>query len=491
MEFQNFRSAAHLLVCALMIGACTSLPRVPENCQVTGEDARIWPDYTGVTVPSNIAPLNFVVKDADECVARFSHGGKTMECGGSGQIEIDIDEWRKMLSEAAGDSIKVQVFASSGGEWKGYKPFCVHVAKEQIDSFVAYRQIPPSYVMYDQMRIVQRDLTSFAEYEVYNNKWSEVRGQSHCVNCHSFQNYHTAKMQMHVREGFGGTLIAEDGAVRKVNLKREGNPMGGAYPAWNPKFDVIAYSSNLTMQNFFTANIAKIEVQDSKSDLVLYDVKKDKVIRITDTPFDLEVFPTWSPDGRWLYYSVAAVKDTARIEFVKQYDKIRYNIYRRRFSPDSLSLGEPEPVLMASADSLSATLPRISPDGKWLLTGQAPYGVFHIWHPEADLFLTNLATGETHALAEANSDRAESFHNWSSNGRWIVFTSRRGDGNFTRLYMAYIDADGNARKAFELPQKNPLAELESIWSYNIPEFTVEKVRISRKAFADAVVGTIF
>lgn len=244
------------------------------------------------------------------------------------------------------------------------------------------------------------------------------------------------------------------------------------------------------MQNFFTANIAKIEVQDSKSDLVLYDVKKDKVIRITDTPFDLEVFPTWSPDGRWLYYSVAAVKDTARIEFVKQYDKIRYNIYRRRFSPDSLSLGEPEPVLMASADSLSATLPRISPDGKWLLTGQAPYGVFHIWHPEADLFLTNLATGETHALAEANSDRAESFHNWSSNGRWIVFTSRRGDGNFTRLYMAYIDADGNARKAFELPQKNPLAELESIWSYNTPEFTVEKVRISRKAFADAVVGTI-
>ena len=91
---------------------------------------------------------------------------------------------------------------------------------------------------------------------------------------------------------------------------------------------------------------------------------------------------------------------------------------------------------------------------------------------------------------EANSDRAESFHNWSSNGRWIVFTSRRGDGNFTRLYMAYIDADGNARKAFELPQKNPLAELESIWSYNTPDFTVEKVRISRKSFSDAVVGTI-
>ena len=59
----------------------------------------------------------------------------------------------------------------------------------------------------------------------------------------------------------------------------------------------------------------------------------------------------------------------------------------------------------------------------------APFGTFHIWHPESDLYVVDLETGENRELTEANSDDTESYHSWSSNSRWIVFSSRRDEGS--------------------------------------------------------------
>lgn len=229
----------------------------------------------------------------------------------------------------------------------------------------------------------------------------------------------------------------DKGVVTRVNLKRDGCISSGVYPALHPSLDLIAYSTNSTMQHFHTADRGKVEVQDSKSDLILYDVKADKVTSVSNAAYDLEVFPSWSPDGRWLYYSSATVADTAAKAIVEHYKEIRYNIYRRSFNAKSLQFGEPEIVLDAASDSLSALLPRISPDGRFMLFSAAPYGVFHIWHEGADLYLMDLKTRQCHALSEANSPRAESYHCWSSNGRWIAFTSRRNDGNYTDILLVH------------------------------------------------------
>ena len=97
--------------------------------------------------------------------------------------------------------------------------------------------------------------------------------------------------------------------------------------------------------------------------------------------------------------------------------------------------------LVFSADSLnkSATLPRISPDGRYLMFALAEYGVFHIWHHDADLWLLDLQTGEARAMQEINSPDTESYHAWSSNGKWVVFSSRRDDGTYTRPFFAHIN----------------------------------------------------
>ena len=72
---------------------------------------------------------------------------------------------------------------------------------------------------------------------------------------------------------------------------------------------------------------------------------------------------------------------------------------------------------------------------------------------------------------------ADSYHSWSSDGRWVMFGSRRLDGRYTRLYIAHFDADGKPHKPFLLPQRNPKAYYDAqMYAYNIPEFIDDKVR---------------
>ena len=85
-------------------------------------------------------------------------------------------------------------------------------------------------------------------------------------------------------------------------------------------------------------------------------------------------------------------------------------------------------------------------------------------------------TGEARELTEINSPKADSYHNWTTNSRWIVFTSRRDDGYYSRLYLACIDDKGHFSKPFMLPQRNPKEYYEeSIYSFNTPDFTKTKV----------------
>ena len=144
--------------------------------------------------------------------------------------------------------------------------------------------------------------------------------------------------------------------------------------------------------------------------------------------------------------------------------------------------------LVFEADSLdkSATLPRISPDGRYLMFTLGKYGVFHIWHRDADLYILDLATGQVRNMKEINSPDVESYHSWSSNGRWVVFSSRRYDGNFTRPFIAHIDKNGQGTKPFELPCADPDYHRQFMKSYNIPEFMRGPVTINPQSFADVL-----
>jgi hypothetical protein len=131
---------------------------------------------------------------------------------------------------------------------------------------------------------------------------------------------------------------------------------------------------------------------------------------------------------------------------------------------------------------------RVSPCGKYVVFCMSDYGTFPVWHREADLYILNLETNEIRNLSEINSNQSDTYHSWSSNGRWIVFSSRRMDGTFTHPYISYFDTEGNFHKPFLLPQKDPLYYNFSMKSFNIPEFITGKVEISPYKFAATARG---
>jgi hypothetical protein len=112
------------------------------------------------------------------------------------------------------------------------------------------------------------------------------------------------------------------------------------------------------------------------------------------------------------------------------------------------------------------------------------YGNFSIWHKDADLYIVNLATKQIEPLTAANSNDVESYHSWSHNSRWLVFSSRRMDGLYTRPFITYIDKNGKAHKPFLLPQKNPIKFYKQLmYSYNIPEFITDKVDVNQRSIS--------
>ena len=475
----------------LLLPSCTSHPDVPSLSKEAKCLPAIYPDYCNVTVPCNIAPLNFMLP-ADRyeaCVARFTTpDGKQQTFGDGVKVQIPEEEWHTMLNASKGKSLKVEVWGQKGDEWLAFIPFEIQVASEPIDEYLSYRLIEPSYVAWNFMEIAQRNLSSFEETQIFNNEVTcNDRAKGQCINCHSYQNYKTDNMLFHVRLANAGTVIVNDGKISKVNLKRDYTISAGVYPAWHPTAKLIAFSTNQTRQGFHTQNPNKIEVYDLASDLILYDVTTDSVSIISNDSTLLEVYPTWSPDGKYLYYckSVPVPEEMRDKDIRTTYSKIQYNIYRRSFDVATHIFGDEELVYDAASNDKSATLPRISPDGRYLLFAQGQYGCFHIRHNDGDIVCMPL-DAETPTfldLSNLNSEGTpDSYPSWSSNGHWIMVASRREDGNFCRVYFSYFK-DGKVSKAFLLPQEDPEHNTFLLKSYNRPEFMVEPVKISVNEFS--------
>ena len=503
-----------LLVLVLLV-ACKPEAVVPAESVAVSEAADIYPEYRDVMVPPNIAPLNFMVRgegDAFVCQMKTARGAKELvaAAGDDGKIIFDTLAWRELLLEARGGDIEVNVYSHRGDAWLHHPAYAISVAKEEIDPYLTYRLIEPSFELYRQLGIYERDITCFEEHPLYENNDVYAEDDNHCINCHTPQQYgETGLSLFHVRAQHGGTVFIQGDKAQRLNMRSDSTLGNAVYPAWHPEKPWIVFSSNKTGQSFHIADHDKIEVVDYASDLIFYDVENNKISNVLKTPVEMETFPTWAPDGKRLYYCsctyqpLAHLPDTLQGEardlacsdsVIANYRDVRYRLMSLDFDPQTRQFSTPTLVLDCPSMAKSATLPRVSPDGRWLLFTMADFGQFHIWHSSSDLYVLDLqaiAAGQQPAeamrpLSAANSDNVESYHTWSSNGRWIVFSSRRDDGSYTRPYICYFDAEGHDHKPFLLPQEDPEHNLLRMKSYNIPEFSRKPVGATTETIRNAV-----
>ena len=506
----------------LLLTACNRVSIPTEYTQVDSLP-KIYPDYVDVTIPVNIAPLNFMLDaPADDMVARYSvPAGSASEIAFSSSVTPSLSDWHQLLAAAQGKDLQVEVYARRGDRWTRYQPFAIHVSPDSIDPYISYRLISPSFVAYEVLTINQRCLENYDESVIYDNFLCSENSQGQCINCHNYQQYNPERMQFHARQKDGGTIIAYDGTLKRVNMRNDSILSAGVYPAWHPWLPFIVYSTDKTTQSFHTTDPNKIEVYDSESDLITYNVATDEVCNLENDTTEYEVFPCWAPDGKMLYYCSAHLEPlpleggvgeglvSKEVETLRRIEELKYNIYRKSFNPDTYEFGPRELVLDAAALDQSALWPRVSPDGRFLLFTMTHFGYFPIWHHDADLWMidltaqsvlssedatpsdssivnSKLSDSKLRDVVELNSPDTESYHSWSSNGRWIIFSSRRDDGTFTRPFIAHIDQDGNASRPFELPMSRPDAHRLFMKSYNVPEFMRGPVTITPQTFADVL-----
>lgn len=451
-----------------------------------GADPEIFPDYAGVTIPCNIAPLNFSYLGEEESrlLVEGSFGTRWIKSR-KGLYSFGIRGWRKMLDSCRGSDLVLTVVVRKEGRWMACNPFRISVSDTPVDPYLAYRLIPPGYQGWYEMGIYQRDLESYSQNAIYRN----VLTQRNCVNCHSFRDRDPGDMLFHARASFGGTVMVRDGEVRKLNTKTDSTVSALVYPYWHPSGRYVAFSVNETHQSFFNHDPNRIEVFDAKSDVVVLDTDSYEInySPLTKSADAFETFPTFSPDGRSLYFC----SSKAVSPMPKEYAEAKYSLCRIDFDPESFSFGDTVDTLYsAPLNGKSVSFPRISPDGKLLVFTLSGYGNFSIWHKDADLWAVDLSTGGVYPLDELNSDDVESYHSWSGDSKWLVFSSRRGDGLYTRPYIARIGSDGKPLKPFLLPQKNPLKFYSELMvSYNIPEFVSGKVNVGKHRISSALRNT--
>jgi hypothetical protein len=359
------------------------------------------------------------------------------------------------------------------------------VAREPIDRYCTYRLLGFQYNFWADLRECQRDLTSFDETVLVNTQsggLGSVREQR-CVNCHMPMNGDPGRFVLQLRgKTYGAeTILATGDSVVTLDSR-----LGHA--AWHPGGGFVAFSVYKVQQYFHAAGARMLDVYDNTSGIVVYDVALRKLL---PAPMlyrrgVLETWPAWSPDGRYLYFCGAAVpwSDAAK-EPPDDFNKTRYNLLRVAFDPVGKTWGGMDTVLSAEKTGLSIALPRISPDGRFCLFCMQDFGPYPYTRPSSDLYLMDLATRGVRKLP-VNSEYHESWHCWSTNGRWILFSSKRGSGVFTRLYISRIDSLGNASKPFILPQADPAFDDSFIKCYNVPELAKGPVRFSERELLKAI-----
>ena len=283
------------------------------SCDEKVSDARqetvlpqIYPDYLGVTIPVNIAPLNFSM--VDETVSRVDAvitdcHGQTLHSQGEESIDFDLDDWHALLGQNRSDSLSITVSAKYDDGWHTYRSFSIYVSPDSIDYGLCYRLIEPGYEVWSKMGIYERDLSTFDERPLIEN--TQFEG---CVNCHSFNRGNPSDMSLHSRGPHGATLLRHgDGPLVAYNTKTEQTLGLCVYPYWHPSGRYIAYSTNSTSQLFHSAHHNRVEVFDTASDLQIYDVEKNELLLSPLLKQDsvCETFPVFSADGRSLYFCAA------------------------------------------------------------------------------------------------------------------------------------------------------------------------------------------
>lgn len=445
------------------------------------DGAPIFPDYTAgdIVLPVNTAPLNFMVSEErlpqaamvrlEAFTAQEAENGapaaaldvKLQRKGGRLECRFPVEAWHHCLQQAADGHVRLGFFNRQGLpletpvlRWR--------ISADAIDPYIVYRLSAYDENPCKYLEAEERCLENFNTRPLMDNR----RTGGQCFNCHASAQNNADCMSIHLRGEGGGTLLYQQGGFRKISLPDGFPNLRLAYPAWHPSKRFIAFSS-ARIQVFPHTNIYKTQdlIADTLGRLLVYDLERN---RLLPAPSDAlaaaehnaryEVsFPVWAPDGTRIYFCRAEkLHFIDTLPTVESLARFRYHIAAMDFDTATGTFSPPYTVCTDSACSLS--LPAIDPSGRYLVVTRLPMGSFPSQNG-GELALVDLNLRHSDGLCPLQdipalaSPDGEKSHQFSSNGRWMVFGSKRLNGSTAAIYISYFDRDGRFHAPFILPQE--------------------------------------
>ena len=303
-----------------------------------------------------------------------------------------------------------------------------------------------------------------------------------CTNCHSFSaDGKTLGMDLDGPKGDKGAYIIAPVAKQMV-IEQKHVISWNSFPDKPKDHKTIGFLSQVSPDGQFAVTTLNEKVfvsnfWDYKFLQVFYPTRgilgyyrratgEIKALPGADDPRYVHCGPAWGPDGKYLIFSRADALDpypAGRPRPTHANDPaetpVRYDLYRLPFNDGQG--GQPEPVEGAARNGMSNNFPKVSPDGKWIVFVQCRNG--QLLRPDSKLWIVP-ASGGTPRLMRCNTSRMNSWHSFSPNSRWLVFSSK-ANTPYTEMFLTHIDERGNDSPAILIPRSTAANR-----AVNLPEF---------------------
>ena len=410
----------------------------------------------------------------------------------------DSSAWEKIKKHSVSTPAKVTITgltqkqtrqALSSGE------VSILTSKDPVDAPIFYRDVPlmPSETEKGVIKPLSSSAYQLIQWRLrsINELQSRVllEGMHTCANCHSFsRDGKSMGIDMDGPQndkGLYAVVPVEPQTVIRTQDMISWNPSQDPRFAFNRVGFMSQVSPDgryvLTMlespnrppqDKYYVANFKDYRFLQvfypTRGVLYWYDrvTGKRQTLPGADNPDYVQTNGVWSPDGKSVVFARARARDPYPEDGKMATHandplevQIQYDLYRVPFNGGQG--GQAEPIAGASANGMSNSFPKVSPDGRWIVFVEARNG--EVMRPDSELFIVPAAGGQARHL-NANMSPMNSWHSWSPNGRWLVFSSK-SRGPYTKMYLTHIDDQGNDSPAILI--ENATAANRAV---NLPEF---------------------